>query len=540
MTMRSGVRVVACAVLVGGALTGGCFVAPRDTPVGAMNGGPDGGGSHGGDGGAGGDGDGDAGGGYEFGGCENKDYGCPRLPTFYCAAEAIRLAHAGGCTVDTDCALAQVGSACTGFGSCGLPAVRTSQVAAYQAAFAAEAAVYCASNGGCHTAGQCAYPESAFAAACLQQTCQTIRLEAAIAPPPPLADALCEWTPPDAPSACTDPKECLVLHRKGAAPLVVLPASALGEDSFHYAPLVTDAQVFFTTYRSTFAPPGPARFVALPALGGPLTDLLTLPSDSTVSDIGAPAWDPSYGLWFVPHVTGAGAEQSVRVATTAGMTMSHSIVAYPNVSSPTSNGVALGSDYFVAHADGLWSYYPAGGSRVAAIPGIVSIAGDDEHVVFSACDQGSLGPCTLYRYDRAGGAVQALLGPIGEDLRTVALEGNAAYAISGRRLRRVPLGGGPAEVLYQGDGFPQHTGTLSSRTLKVAGNKVYLGQICHFDADAPGYGTVELDLDAATARWLNADPDFPYVPQLVPYHGWETWPLRNAHGLYVWQSPSPP
>lgn len=523
MMMMRTVFWTVCAV----SMLGGCFVAPRDTPVGGVEGEPDGGGS------------GNPGGGYEYAGCANEDYNCSRLLTFYCAAEAVRLEHADGCTVDEDCTFAPVDDLCTGVATCRHPAVTLAQRAAFEAAFAREVSAYCRSNGGCHESPSCLGTRNDYRAACVAGTCQSVLKQQTISAPPPLPEALCEWTVPSAGGLCQDPGGCLVLHRDGTSPVVVLTRSALGDDVLHFIPLVTDSHLFFTTFRPVAKPVGPSRFVAMPALGGPMTDLLTLPAGTSFGSISAPAWDPAYGLWFTTDTTGASPERSVRVSPLLGGEPQVSSVAYPQITGPTSNGIAEGSNYLVAQADGLWEFYPAGGSRLVAAPDIVSIAAEGDHLVFSSCNSSGNGPCAVVAYSRSAGTTQTLIGPVDEDIRSLAIEGGAVYALSGRRLRRVPLSGGVVEVLYEGESFPQHSGTLAPRSLKVEGDRAYLGEICHRDADAPGYGTVELDLTAGTSRWLNADPAFPHVPHVVPFHGWEEPPLRNAHGFYVWQPPFP-
>ncbi len=102
------------------------------------------------------------------------------------------------------------------------------------------------------------------------------------------------------------------------------------------------------------------------------------------------------------------------------------------------------------------------------------------------------------------------------------------------RLYRVRRAGGAVEVVYRGETFPQYGGTLAADSLKAICDKLYLGSICHYDADAPGYGTVELNLTTRQARWLNLDAAWPYVPFVAPYRGASAQRLWSAPtGVYV-------
>jgi hypothetical protein len=148
---------------VAGLALGACLVPPRDRTVGGVH---DGGGVDRGP-------DERADGGYQYPGCPDQDYGCPRLITFYCAMDALRLAHAT-CASDEDCAFATLDLRCTGWDACTPAAVTVTQRASYEAAADAEGARYCASNGGCAESPECALPRSAFRPACRGGLCAAV------------------------------------------------------------------------------------------------------------------------------------------------------------------------------------------------------------------------------------------------------------------------------------------------------------------------------------------------------------------------------
>ncbi len=501
----------------------GCFLPPRETPVGTVS-----------DAGPGDGGNGGSEGGYQFAGCdvENPDQGCPGLATFYCAADSIRAAHAA-CAVDEDCTMQPVDNGCTGAFECYQPAVAASQAAAFKGQFESEVATYCAGNGGCMDSGLCpAPPSGGYVAACVQGTCQTVPSEV-IPQPAPLTEAQCEWSLPDGSAACgNEGGPCLVLHRKGQAPTAVLTGADFVDDSFHFMSLVTDDYLFFATYRTVFTHPGPPRFVAAPALGGGMTDLLALPEHASLNNIEGAAWNPSWGLWFISDLNDVTPRRNVHLASNAGGELTGSSVAYPDVGAPVSNAVARGSGYLVAHADGLYEYYPAGRSRLVEQEGIRAIAANEDVVAYSVCAPPNFIDCTVHGYDRTALTTWAYTGFFG-DVFSLAIVGDELFGLSGRYLFRAPLSGSVAAVRYEGGTLPQHSGTLLSRSLRADGNKLYFQQVCYFDADAPGYGTIELDPTLGTARWLNTDPDFPFVNNLGVYQGWGPSPWANAHGIYT-------
>ena len=164
------------------------------------------------------------------------------------------------------------------------------------------------------------------------------------------------------------------------------------------------------------------------------------------------------------------------------------------------------------------------------------MAASQTSVFFTRCANEWAGPCTLHRYDRIPAT------PTLNDLGTIpnfelagsmVLWGSELYVLTGRSLLRYPAQGGAPTVVFTGGPLPQHPGTLMQKSLRRVGNTLRFGSVCHFDADAPGYGTMDLDPIAATARWMNVDPAFPMIEGLAPYMNYEQMPVTNAHGLYL-------
>lgn len=145
------------------------------------------------------------------------------------------------------------------------------------------------------------------------------------------------------------------------------------------------------------------------------------------------------------------------------------------------------------------------------------IEGDD--LFYKECPRQSKGPCTVKRY-QWGSQVTTTL--IDEQSKLIAGPGlvileNDVYALDPRSLVRVPRTGGVVQTVYAGEAFPQYDGTLRGSSLEAIDGKLYLGQVCEFDADAPTYAAVELDLQYLTARYLEEDPNYPFVPKLEGY-----------------------
>lgn len=106
---------------------------------------------------------------YEYPGCPNEDYYCPRLKTVYCALEEIRRAHAF-CSAPSDCVEATFSGRCTGMGPCPPPLVNAAERANYLAAVEAEVDRYCW-DAGCASAGSCGWQPNDHVVGCPSGTC---------------------------------------------------------------------------------------------------------------------------------------------------------------------------------------------------------------------------------------------------------------------------------------------------------------------------------------------------------------------------------
>ncbi len=115
---------------------------------------------------------------YEYPGCANEDYGCPRLLTLYCALRRIEAAHAGGCTQDAECTRANIQNRCIGYGVCEAIPVRADQRAAYESAAQAEVDRYCSDAAACRESPSCASSPDQFRAVCRGGRCVSERIDA--------------------------------------------------------------------------------------------------------------------------------------------------------------------------------------------------------------------------------------------------------------------------------------------------------------------------------------------------------------------------
>jgi hypothetical protein len=352
-----------------------------------------------------------------------------------------------------------------------------------------------------------------------------------IAAPAPLTEAQCQWASRNSDCA-NDAGTCLTLYQPTQAPIEVLTDAQLGVENYHFTPFADEDWVFFTTYRSIFDPPGVSRFQAIPALGGTLHDVLVLQQPTQRFNMVSGVARVPYGTWFVAEVSENTLTNRTLYLASFGTTW-NATVAKTNVPPLTTNAVALGSDYFVGHADGVWGYYAAGAGRIAQMTGVTSVAATNAEVVFSACTATS---CSVYRHDRQSQLTTPVHGPVVDKIGSVAILGGNIWALGAQTLTRIPLAPGAAEVVYRGTSFPQHAGTLHNGHLKVINGKLSFGSICEFDADAPGYGTIELDPVAKTARWVNLISGFPYLPSVVPFYGSNyNATTITGRGFYEWR-----
>lgn len=74
------------------------------------------------------------------------------------------------------------------------------------------------------------------------------------------------------------------------------------------------------------------------------------------------------------------------------------------------------------------------------------------------------------------------------------------------------------------------------------GARVWVGEICHFDADAPGFGTVKLELpsrpgampsSAGSATWVTSTPEWPWRTPVLDSAPWERQQRDGTLGAFL-------
>ncbi len=345
------------------------------------------------------------------------------------------------------------------------------------------------------------------------------------------------------PGACAvDGGECITFHRAdGGVEEVATSTQVFSGSTFHYPLGLVGGGLAFVTYG---VGGGSTLWHARP--GAPPAIVQTT-SDALQSVYGVADARPTYGFWYLAERYAGSPPMltSRALMLDANLPPSGATAASATLPRPTSNAAANGSNYYVAFEDGLHSFYPAGGGLISAVGAtdetIVALDVDDEAVVYLQCRAPWPTRCHVFRVDHRPvpqtrlllATLDGLAGGVGPGV-SIALLGGHVYVLGVQGLVRVPRAGGPVELVYRGEAFPQYGGTLQSGSLLVLGDKLYFGGICHFDADAPGYGTIELDPVARTARWLDDDPAYPFVPHVTPsgpaqYDRW--WVASD--GIYV-------
>ncbi|MDP2272569.1 MAG: hypothetical protein Q8N23_11350 [Archangium sp.] len=332
---------------------------------------------------------------------------------------------------------------------------------------------------------------------------------------------------------------CISLLRSGQAEVnVMTEADIPAVSNFGSLPIAPAGNGFLFSVRTTtesslyYARAGAAPYV-----------LQTAPQ----LEVLAVADSPSYGFWYIAEPTSLTGLHSRDLMLVTGATSGGAAIGvFPNLpEAPTSNAVAVGSNYFVAFSDGLHSFYPAGGGVISPL---TSVTGESERILHIAANttdivylQCTMSPvrCAVRRFDRATNQTTTLLRDLTRLMggvmpgASVAVTGGHAYVLGVLQLLRVPLTGGPAELIYAGEDFPQYTGTLRGNSLEAIDGKVYFGSVCRYDADAPTYGAVEIDPATLTARWLELDPDYPFVPHLQDGVFNRTIAWRAPAGVFV-------
>lgn len=315
---------------------------------------------------------------------------------------------------------------------------------------------------------------------------------------------------------------CLTWETAGQPSQTVASLVELG--SFHYVAGRTENEFLYVTMEPDG---GSALWRSID--GGAPAEITSLPPGrlSMVSAMAA----GTYGTWLVGSILSNGVNTNA-IAYIVNTTNELAVASTKTQTLyPTSNGVARGSDYYVALTDGLYSFYPAGESRLYFNPPtdsatITSIAVDDaeQNIYFV---RGGSGGYAVWHFSFATNEATVLtslpfdLVGYAMGVNALALHDGWLYVLGVRGLVRLNLTTPTTlELVYAGEPFPQYGGTLKQVGVRALGGKLYFGSICHFDADAPGYGTVELDPQALTARWLDLDPAFPRVPFVTSSEAW--------------------
>lgn len=204
---------------------------------------------------------------------------------------------------------------------------------------------------------------------------------------------------------------------------------------------------------------------------------------------------------------------------------------FTSASGPTSNGVAFGSNYAVAFQDGLYLADDNTHTRIVSLAAgelIVDVAVDDARTFIFYVRSDSTNGERLWRHEISTGT-QTLMasmprtdGVNSERSGTLTVYGGNVYVLGVLGVFHMPMTStGTLELMFGGEAFPQYGGMMKARSLVRHGDALYFGKVCHFDADAPGYGTVELNLTQHSARWLDLDVNYPRVPHVAAYDAWE-------------------
>jgi hypothetical protein len=345
------------------------------------------------------------------------------------------------------------------------------------------------------------------------------------------------------PGQCQGSRRCLTFHRPDGGSEELAGGAVFGPDAWlHFSAGLAQGGLAFVT--ATPAGVGSTLWYARPG-SAPLA--VQQSSEPLESVYGFAEGRQAYAFWYIAERCVGIAPQVCNRQLLLATDESSPAVAVTGTSlpRPTSNARAWGSNYFVAFPDGVHRFYPAGESLIAPLEAegeeVRSLDVDATDLVYLQCSTTRFEHCTLYRMGTTGGPqprvelayFEGLGGGVLRRTSLVLLDGYV-YVLGVRELVRVPKAGGPVELVYRGEEFPQYGGTLNSGSLVERQGKLYFGSVCHFDADAPGYATVELAPSAGTARWVELDPAFPFVPHVTPYQPWEreVW-WHTAAGIIV-------
>lgn len=331
-------------------------------------------------------------------------------------------------------------------------------------------------------------------------------------------------------TCASDAGPCLLEHRQSHAPhelanfsssLFVVQGSA-GHGGVLYGTSSDGAnpdRVWFTPSQTSLA----GWFIS--GDGSPVL-LKSLPGGTTLHGLTDFA-SFGTGFWFIAR-TSSSAGERYEVIRADDFTASVTTVA-TLTAQPTSTLVATDDgNAYLGTTDGLTRYTTAGWSMLAPPQPNHTIRGvdsDGSSVWTLECDSTNCGIWT-FLLSASTQTKLASLPLIEEQLsmnaRPMVSARGALYVLSASEVVQVDVSTGTTSQLYAGQPFPQFTGTLKRGSLRTDGAQLFFGNVCHFDADDPQYGSVAIDLATRTARWLELDANAPHVPYTAGYRASES------------------
>ncbi len=248
-------------------------------------------------------------------------------------------------------------------------------------------------------------------------------------------------------------------------------------------------------------------------------------SPTRVGGISAAAKSPDGGAWFVEFIAIDDFHFDVTSVTEERGVVTPWVT---SLSAPTSNGVAYGEWYFVAFERGLYALSSRGAPLLIATNQylnddlIISIAVDEEtqtiFYVRSTENSFRLLSRPLYgTVDTVLAELPTMRFSLYQNGGMLVVHDGFIYVNSLVGVYRVPMTGGQLELVYPGEELEYIGGAIKPASMVIHGDKLYFGELCHYEDQIAGYGTVELDLTQLTARWLDLDPAYPLVPHVTDY-----------------------
>ncbi|MBK7862856.1 MAG: hypothetical protein IPJ65_30460 [Archangiaceae bacterium] len=352
---------------------------------------------------------------------------------------------------------------------------------------------------------------------------------------------------PSLPPAGCNGEVCLVQYQYQQTPQLLLnPVSQQLGYTLHYLVKVTDTVTLFTTYNSVSMAAGPRRLMAIPASGvGPVVlDEFSGTAWSTNVVAAAVAGNDVFWIYFEQSSQSSPGVYVLKRKSlvTAGPPIADVVagpLVLPKLGAPLDLDLANNVAYYQTDVSGLYRVGLVGPTTATAISGVAAPAnlsawtrvGNQLYV--AECDQGH---CRVYQLQVSGGMPVPVAWPQAEAfsrIHDLVSDGARLWATDGVSIAETWFDGSHQGLRYVTQTFPQWGGHLRPHTLAYENDKLYFGQICYPDADAPRYGTVELNLQGPSARWLIGTPENPFVPHYVPAEPYGVSLGQNTRGLVV-------